>query len=81
MIQIIKVDFDLVGPDDGVVVGFRVGLLGEQFLFVAVFDAGWTSDARAQLQQASVVAFELVGIARHVGARSHKAHLPNQNVD
>ena len=81
MVQIIKVDFDLVGPDDGVVVGFRVGLLGEQFLFVAVFDAGGAGDARAQLQQAPVVATELVGIARHVGARPDEAHLPNQNVD
>ena len=81
MVQIIKVDFDLVGPDDGVVVGFRVGLLGEQFLFVAVFDAGWTGDAGAQLQQASVVAFELVGVARHVGTWPDEAHLPNQNVD
>ena len=58
MLQIIEVDSDLVGPDDGVVVGLRVGLLGEELLFVAVFDAGRSGDARAELQQAAVVALQ-----------------------
>ncbi len=60
MVQIIKVDFHLVGPDDVVVIGFWIGLLG---------------------QYSSVVALQLVGIARHIGARSDEAHLPDQNIN
>ena len=37
IIEIIEIDFYFVGPDDGVVVSLWVGLLGEQFFFVAVF--------------------------------------------
>ena len=81
MVQIVKVNLYLVGPDDVVVVGFRVGLLGQKFLLVAVFDAGGTGDAWAELQDAAVVALQLIGVARHVGARSYKTHLSDQHVD
>ena len=81
MVQIIKVDFHLVGPDDGVIVSLWVGLLGEQFLFVAILDAGRARDAGAQLEHAAVVALQLVSIARHVGTRPDKAHLADKHID
>lgn len=81
MVQIVKVNLYLVGPDDVVVVGFRVGLLRQQLLLVAVFDAGRTGDARAELQDAAVVALQLVGVAGHVGTRPNEAHLPDEDVN
>ena len=81
IIQIVQVDFHLVGPDDVVVVPFRVGLLGEKFFLVAVFDAGRTRNTRSQLQDASVVALQLVGIAGHIGARPDETHLPDEDID
>lgn len=81
MLQILKVDFHLVGPKNLVVVPFWVGLLGEQFLFVAVFDAGGSRNARTKLKDAAVIALELVGVTRHIGTRTDEAHLPDQYVD
>ncbi len=81
MVQVIQVDFHLVGPNDVVIIGLWVGLLGKQFFLVAVFDAGGTSDARTELQDTTVVALQLVGIARYVGARSDEAHLADEDVD
>ena len=81
MVQIVKVDFDLVGPDDVVVVGFWIGLLRQQFLLVAVFNAGGTSNAGTELKDAAVVALQLVGVAGHVGTRPHEAHLTYKDVD
>ena len=63
-----------------VVVPFRVVLLGKQLFFVTVFDAGWTSDARAKLEDSSVVSHELVGIARYIRTRPHEAHLPDEYI-
>ena len=81
MIQIIEVDSYFVGPDDGVVVGLGVGLLGKQFFLIAVFDAGRTRDAGTEHEESAVVALQLVGIAGHVGARPHEAHLSDEDVD
>ena len=81
MVQIVKVNLHLVGPDDVIVVGFRVSLLRQQLLLVAVFDAGRTGDAWAELQDAAVVALQLVGVAGNVGARPNEAHLPDEDVD
>ena len=81
MVEIVEIDFDLVGPKDGVVVGFGVGLLGEKFLLVAIFDACGACDARAELQDPAVVALQLVGIAGHVGTRADETHLPDEDVD
>ena len=79
--QIIKVDFHFVGPNDVVVVPFRVGLLGEKFFLIAVFDAGGSRNARTKLKDAAVIALELVGVTRHIGTRTDEAHLPDQYVD
>ena len=81
ILQVLKVDFDLVRPDNVVIVPFWVGLLGKQFLFVTVFDAGGTCDAWTKLQDLSVVALKLVGVTWHIGTRPNEAHLSNQNID
>ena len=79
--EIIEIDFYLVRPDDIIVIPFRVRLLGEQFFLVAILNAGRSGDAWAELKDASVVTFQLVGIAWHIGAWPDEAHLPNQNID
>ena len=81
MVQIIKIDFHFIGPDDLIIVSFRIGLLGKQLFLVAVLDAGWPCDAWAELQDASVVALQLVGIAGHIGSWAYKTHLPNEDID
>ncbi len=81
MVQVIQVDFHLVGPNDGVIIGLWVGLLGKQFFFVAVFDAGGTCNAGTKLKDATVIALQLVGIAGHIRARSDEAHLTDEDVD
>ena len=81
MVQIIKVDFHLVGPNDIVVIPFGIGLLGEQFFLVAVLDAGGTCDAGTELKNTAVIALQLVGIAWHIGPRPNKAHLSDEDID
>ena len=81
MVQICQVDFHLVGPNDGVVICLRVRLLGQQFFLIAVFDAGRTRDAGTKLQDAAVIALQLVGIAWHVGTRPYKTHLSDEDID
>lgn len=81
MVQVIQVDFHLVGPDDGVVIGLWVGLLSQQLFLIAVFDAGRTCNTGTKLKDATVVALKLVGIARHVGAWPNEAHLSNEDID
>ena len=81
MVEIVKIDFHFVRPNDVVIVPFRVGLLREQLLFVTVFDAGGTRDAWTKLQDTTVVALKLVGITRHIGTRPHEAHLSNKDID
>lgn len=81
MVKIIEVDFYLVRPNDIVVVPFWVRLLCKQLFLVAVFDAGRTSDAGAELQNASVVALKLVGIAWNIRTRPHKTHLSDKDIN
>ena len=81
VVQIIEVDANFVGPNDSIVIGLGVGLLGEEFFFIAVFDTGQTRDARAELKDATVVALQHVGIARHIRAWPHEAHLSDEDVD
>ena len=81
MVEIVKIDFHFVRPNDVVIVPFRVGLLREQLLFVTVFDAGGTRDAWTKLQDTTVVALKLVGITRHIGTRPHETHLSNKDID
>lgn len=79
--QIIKVDFHFVGPNDVVVVPFRVGLSGKELFLIAVFDAGGSRNARTKLKDAAVVALQLVGVTGHIGTRPDEAHLPNENIN
>ena len=79
--QIFEIDFDLIRPDDIIIVSLWVGLLGEQFLFVAILDAGRTCDARTQLQDHAVVTLQLVSITRHIRSWPNEAHLSNQNIN
>ena len=81
MLQILKVDFHLVGPKNLVVVPFWVGLLGEELFFIAILDAGGSRNARSKLKDTAVVALQLVGVTRHIGTRPDEAHLSNQHVD
>ena len=81
MVEIVKIDFHFVRPNDVVIVPFRVGLLREQLLFVTVFDTGGTRDAWTKLLDTTVVALKLVGITRHIGTRPHEAHLSNKDID
>jgi len=81
IVQIFKIDFHLIGPNDIVVVPFWVSLLGKQFFLIAVFDAGWTSNARAELQYAAVVALKLVSITRYIRAWAYETHLPYKYID
>ena len=81
MVQIIKVDFHLVGPNDIVVIPFGIGLLGKQFFLVAVLDAGRSGNARTKLQNPTIITLQLVGITRHIGAWPNKAHLSDEDID
>lgn len=81
VLQILKVDFHLVGPDDVVVVPLRVVLLSKQFFFVAVFDAGRTGDTWAKLEDSPIVTVQLVSITRYIGTGSYKAHLSDEDID
>ena len=81
MIKVIQVDFHLVRPNDIVVISLWISLLGEQFFLVTVLDTCWPRNARAELQNAAVVAFQLVGIAGHIRAWTNKAHLSDKNID
>ena len=75
MVQIVEIDFHFVRPNNVVIIPFWVGLLGKEFFFVAVFDAGRTGDAWTKLEYAALVALKLVGVALHIGARPDEAHL------
>ena len=81
MVEIVKIDFHFVRPNDVVIVPFRVGLLGKELFFIAVFDAGGTRNARTKLKDAAVIALQLVGVTRHIGTRTDEAHLPDQYID
>ena len=73
-------DGDLLGGA-GVAVG--LGLLhvgGDHLLLVAVLEGGGTGDAGAQLEQVAVLPYQLVGVAGHVGTRSHEAHIADEHV-
>ena len=52
----------------------------QQGLLVAVLHRRGPRDARPEPQQLAVVALQAVGIARHVGARPHQAHVTLQYV-
>ena len=80
IIEIVKIDFHLVRPNDIVIVPFWVVLLGKQFLFVTVFDAGWTRDAWTKLQNTTVITLQLVSIARHIGAWPDETHLADKYI-
>ncbi len=81
MVKVIQVDFHLIWPNYIIIIGFRVCLLGKQFFLFPVFYAGRSCDAGAKLKDATVVALQLVGIARHIGAWPNEAHLSNEDID
>ncbi len=81
VVQIIQVDFHLVRPNDIVVISLWIGLLGEQFFLITIFDTGWTRNAWAELENTTVITFQLVGIARHVGAWTDETHLSDKNIN
>ena len=81
MVEIIEVDSHLVRPDDIVIVPFWVDLLSKHFFFVTILDAGRTCYARPKLENPTVIALQLVGIARYIGTRPDKTHLSNQYID
>jgi hypothetical protein len=78
--NVVFVDTDFVGVEEFVVVFQRVGLAGEEFVFVAVNEAGGTGEAGFYGEDDAVVAGEFVGITGYVGAGAYKAHLPFQDV-
>ncbi len=81
VVQIIQVDFHFVRPNNIVIISLRINLLGKQFFFITVLDTCWAGNAWAELQNATVVAFQLVGIAGHIGAWTNKAHLSDKHID
>lgn len=81
VVQIIQVDFHLVRPNDIVVISLWVGLLGEQFFLVTVLDTCWAGNAWTELENATVITFQLVGIAGHIRAWPDETHLSDEDID
>ena len=81
VVQIIQVDFHFVRPNDIVVISLWISLLGEQFFLITVLDTCWAGNAWAELENAAVVTFQLVGIAGHIGAWTNKTHLADKHID
>ena len=76
-----EINLYFVGPDNVVIVDLGIRLLGEKFLFVAIFDAGGASNTRAELKNAAVIALKLVSVTRHVGTRTDETHLSDKYID
>ena len=81
IVQIIQVDFHFVRPNDIVVISLWISLLGEQFFFVTVLDTCRAGNAWAELENATVITFQLVGIAGHIGAWPNETHLSDKDID
>lgn len=80
MVEVVEIEADFVGEDYLVIVFLRIRLLGEKVFFIAVFQGGRPRDAGTQLEDLTVLPFQLVGIARHVGTRSDETHVTDQYV-
>ena len=83
----VGVDGVVVVPDGdflgGAGVAFGLGLLhvcGDHLLLVAVLEGGGTGDAGPQPEHVPVLPHQLVGVAGHVGTRSHEAHIADEHV-
>ena len=80
MFQIIKINANLIGENNFVIVTLRVIDSGKQFFLATVFQARRACNARFEFKNPPVFALQLVGISRDIRPRAYETHIPYKHI-